>query len=168
MTEAIKEFGTPRENEERRDGGCVVAFDPDTGLFAMGRDHGTERLRLFSGGVDGGEDMQEGTLRELREESGLFDFAHVEYIGEALAHYHNRLKNVNRVAHARCYLVLLKSTQVQATQLEAHETFDLAWVTAQEIRESWAKWNEDGGLDHWIYFFDLALKRLGELGNIPR
>src|SRR5277367_3969699 len=118
MALSLREFGTPRENEERRDGGCAVVFDPATGLFAVGKERESGRLRLFSGGVEDGEEMQDGILREVREESGLYDFGHIEFIGEALAHYHNRLKSVNRVAHARCFLVLLKSTATRATQLE--------------------------------------------------
>jgi ADP-ribose pyrophosphatase YjhB (NUDIX family) len=168
MSASLHEFGTPRENEERRDGGCAVVFDPQTGLFAVGRERESGRLRLFSGGVEEGEGMQEGVLREVREESGLYDFGQVEFVGEALAHYHNRLKNVNRVAHARCFLVLLKSVKAQPTQLEAHETFDLAWARSQEIFDNWKEWNHDHGLDHWVYFFETALSRLMALGNVPR
>lgn len=160
----IPEFGTPRENEERRDGGAAVAFDPETGLFAVGKERVSGLLRLFGGGVEDGEDMQEGVLRELREESGLHDFAQVEFVGEALAHYHNGLKKVNRVAHARCYLVILKSTSVRPVQLEEHETFDLVWVTAQDILNDWHARNDDNGLDHWLYFLTNARAKILELG----
>ncbi len=165
MTSTLREFGTPRANEERRDGGCAVVFDPATSLFAVGKERVSGLLRLFSGGVDEGEEMEAGTLREVREESGLYDFARVEFVGEALAHYHNSLKKVNRVAHARCFLVFLKSTAQQPTKLEAHETFDLAWASAQEIFDNWAALNEDHSLDHWIYFMDLALDRIRALGH---
>ena len=33
----IPEFGLKRENEERRDGGCGVVFDPVTQRYAVGR-----------------------------------------------------------------------------------------------------------------------------------
>jgi ADP-ribose pyrophosphatase YjhB (NUDIX family) len=168
ISPAIKEFGTIRENEERRDGGCAVVFDPATGLFAVGKERESGRLWLFSGGVEDGEEMQDGILREVREESGLYDFGQIEFIGEALAHYHNRLKDVNRVAHAHCFLVLLKSTAAQPTQLEAHETFDLAWARPQEILDNWKGWNDDHGLDHWVYFFELALERIAALGHFVK
>ncbi|HVM73707.1 MAG TPA: NUDIX domain-containing protein [Candidatus Paceibacterota bacterium] len=166
VPQAIKEFGTVRENEERRDGGCAVVFEPTTGLFAVGKERESGRLRLFSGGVEHDEQMRDGILREVREESGLYDFGHIEFVAEALAHYHNRLKNVNRVAHAHCFLVVLKSTATQPTELEAHETFDLAWASASEIFTNWKSWNEDHGLDHWVYFFELSLERIAALGYV--
>src|SRR3989344_7057503 len=95
----IPEFGIKRENEERRDGGCAVVFDPQSQKYAVGKQE-NGRMRLFSGGVDYGEDIEDGVLREVREESGLHDFLHIEKIAEAMTHYRNTLKNVDRVAHA--------------------------------------------------------------------
>lgn len=154
--EGIPEFGTPAENEERRDGGCAVVFDPATGLYAVGKRDADGLMLLFSGGVEPDEDIRAGILREVREESGLHDFAHVEQIAEAMAHYRNKAKNVNRVAKATCLLVILKSADVVPVQLEAHEQFALAWVTPGDIRRNWTERNEDRGLDHWLYFLDKA------------
>ena len=160
----IPEFGIKRENEERRDSGCAIAYDPQTKKFAVARQDADGFLRMYSGGVDKNEDIQEGTLRELREESGLYDFEHIEKIGEALSHYYNSLRNVNRVAHATCFLVVLKSTNTEPVHLEEHEKFTLQWATAEEIINDWKSNNQNNDYDHWIYFFDLALKRLKELG----
>ena len=52
----IPEFGIKRKNEERRDGGCGVIFDPETQKYAVGKDY-IGRLRLFSGGLNLGEDI---------------------------------------------------------------------------------------------------------------
>ena len=99
MINDIPEFGIKRENEERRDGGCGIVFDPKTQKFAVGKQE-NGRLRLFSGGVDQGEDLIEGILREVREESGLSNFLHVEKIAEVFAHYHNyRCREVHRLKH---------------------------------------------------------------------
>jgi len=164
--EAIPEFGIQRENEERRDGGCGIVFDPTTQRYAVGRQgatgHETGLLRLFSGGVDEGEDIEAGVLREVTEESGLHDFLYVEKIGEAMAHYHNSLRNVNRVAKATCFLVILKGTDLVPVQLEEHEKFTLAWVTADEMRENWQMHGR--GADHWIYFLEKAVARAAALG----
>jgi len=162
-TEPIPEFGIKRENEERRDGGCAVVFDAETQRYAVGKQEGAF-LRLFSGGVDGGEDMKEGILREVVEESGLHDFLHVEYIAEAMTHYHNTLRNVNRVAKATCFLAVLKSTDLVPVKLEAHEKFTLAWVTADELLDNWNASNQNHDVDHWIYFFNKSKERLVELG----
>jgi 8-oxo-dGTP pyrophosphatase MutT (NUDIX family) len=163
MDETIPEFGIERENEERRDGGCAVVFNPQTQRYAVGKE-ADGRLRLFSGGINDQEDSEAGVLREVIEESGLHDFLHVEKIGEALAHYHNGLKNVDRVAHATCFLVILKSTDAVPVKLEAHEKFTLAWATAEEIFENWKARNENKDHDHWIYFLQKSVTRAIELG----
>lgn len=161
----IPEFGIKRENEERRDGGCAIVFDPKSGTYAVGREP-DGKLRLFSGGVDKNEDMQQGILREVTEEGGLYDFGHVEKIGDALTHFYNSLKKVNRVAHATCLLVVLKSTDVVPTKLEAHEKFVLDWKTADEIILNWKERNQNEDYSHWIYFLNMAMKRLEALGLI--
>ena len=159
----ILEFGIKREGEEQRDGGCAVVFSPETQKYAVGKqDDG--RLRLFSGGADPREDIKEEALREGIEESGLHDFLYVEKIAEVLAHYYNNLKNVNRVAHVTCFLVILKSTDLVPTRLEEHEKFSLAWATAEEIISDWESRNENKDYDHWIYFMKKSVKRAMELG----
>lgn len=161
---SVPEFGITRENEERRDGGCAVIFDPHTGKYAVGKDVDGGLLRLFSGGVQANENIQDGVLREVLEESGLYDFLYVEKIAEALTHYHNRLKNVNRVAHATCFLVILKTSALRATQLEEHERFTLEWASAEEILSCWEFRNQNKDYDHWIYFLRKAVFRAQELG----
>ena len=162
--EAIPEFGAKRENEERRDGGCAVVYDPETGMYAIGHRPTDGLFLLFSGGVEKGEDVETGVLREVQEESGLHDFVHVEKIAEAITHYRNRAKQVNRYAHATCFLAVLRTRDLVETHLEAHETFSLAWKSADEILANWNADNAEHGLDHWLYFFEKARARLAELG----
>jgi 8-oxo-dGTP pyrophosphatase MutT (NUDIX family) len=160
----ILEFRIKRENEERRDGGCAVVFDPVSQKYAVGKHDDNSFYRLFSGGVDDSEDIKDGVLREVVEESGLHDFLYVEKIAEALAHYYNSLRNVNRVGYAVCFLVILKSTKLKPTQLEEHEKFSLAWVSAEEILKDWESRNENKDRDHWIYFLKKSVNRAIELG----
>lgn len=162
-TGQLMEFGVKRDNEERRDGGCAVVYDPVSQKFAVGLQE-DGRYRMFSGGVDKGEDITEGILREVREESGLYDFAHTEKLAECLTHYHNVLKNVNRVAHATCLLVVLASRDLQDTHLEEHEKFSLTWATAEELIANWEAGNQNEDFSHWIYFTNQAVGRLKELG----
>lgn len=158
----MREFGTKRENEERRDGGCTVVFDTVTKKFAAGkRDNG--HLLLFAGGIEEGEDTETGALRELTEESGLHNFARVEKIDDVICHFYNSRKNINRVAHATCFLVVLKDTDVVPTKLEEHEDFVLCFVSADELFSNWKARNEDKGYDHWIYFLEAGITRLKEL-----
>lgn len=83
-------------------------------------------------------------LREVTEESGLYDFSHVEWIETSYAHYFNHAKQVNRVARAECFLLILASTDVQDVHLEAHEQFHLARKTPEEIKQVWMSRNADG------------------------
>lgn len=168
MADSIPEFGIKRENEERRDGGCAVVFDPNTQKFAVGRQDKDGLFRLFSGGVDPNENIKEGILRELTEESGLTDFLLVEQIAEALTHYHNNLKNVNRVAKATCLLVVLKSANLIDVRLEDHEKFSLHWATAGEILDNWQTRNDNKDFDHWVYFFNIAVRKLEDKGYIKK
>jgi len=160
----ILEFGIKRENEERRDGGCAVVFDPVNQKYAVNRISNTQKYWFFSGGVENNESMKDGVLREVIEESGLYNFLYVEKIAEAITHYHNTLKNVNRLAYATCFLVILKSIDLKPTQFEEHEKFELIWVTAQEMLSNLEINNENKNRDHWIYFLKKSVNRAIELG----
>ena len=160
----LREFGIKRENEERRDGGCAVVFDPKTQRYAVNRIVEKERFWLFSGGVEANEDIKDGVLREVAEESGLYNFKHVEKIASAMTHYHNSLKNVNRVAHATCFLAILENTDLHPTKFEAHEKFILVWTTAADVMKNLHDNNENGDRDHWIYFFAESVNRAIALG----
>lgn len=157
------ETGTKRNNEEFRDGGCAVVFDPKTQKYAVAH-WPAGWYGLFSGGVNEGEDLKQAVLREVEEESGLHDFAHVEEIETAFAHYHNTPKNVDRFAKAICYLTVLNSRTVKEQKLETHEVFELAWATPSEILENWKEFNADGAHDHWVRFLKQAVARAIELG----
>jgi ADP-ribose pyrophosphatase YjhB (NUDIX family) len=158
------EFGLKRENEERRDGGCSIVFDPETQKYAVYKNLKNGRLGLYGGGFDEGEDEKEGVLRELVEESGLIDYFQIEKIDKVLTHYYNSNKGVNRVAFATCLLVILKSRKTQPTKLEEHEKFEMMWVTGSELLSSWQSVNQNKDYDHWFYLFDKAVKRVEELG----
>ena len=160
----IPEFGIRRENEERRDGGCAVVFDPQSQKYAVSKQERGGRFGLFGGGVDSREDIKEGVLREVIEESGLYDFLHVEEIAKALCHFHNTSKNIDRVAHATCFLLVLKSDKLMPTKLEEHEKFTLEWATPEEILMNWESHERNEDRDHWRYFLKKSVNRAIELG----
>lgn len=166
MREEVLEFGTKRENEERRDGGFGIIFNPKTQLYAVGENIGDGNLRFFGGGVDSQEDIEEGILREIIEESGLHDFLYIEKIGKVLAHYHNKPKNIDRITEATCLLIILKSANLMNTKLEEHEKFTLEWVRANKIFFDLRSRNQDKDYDHWIYFLEKSVKRIKELGFV--
>jgi leucyl-tRNA synthetase len=159
-----QETGIRRPNEEKRDGAFAFVFDPVKQKYAVGKDMVDGRIRLFSGGIDGDEDMVQGIKREVREEAGLYDFAHVEKIGTTFPHYHNKLKNVDRVAEAQGFLIILKSDKIKPVKLEEHEKFELVWVTPEEMEKNWQDHNQEGNYTHWINFLQSAVARAIELG----
>lgn len=163
--ENIPEFGTKRENEERRDGGFGIIFDPEIQKYVVLKHEDEDFLRFPGGGVDENEDLETGTLREIIEESGLHDFLYVEKVGVCMTHYFNNLKNVNRIAKAACFLVVLKSKSLVSTKLEEHEKFSLTWATPKEILENWENTRKkEDQPEHWIYFLKKTLSRAKELG----
>lgn len=165
--EDILEFGIKRENEERRDGGCCVVFNPEINKYAVYNHPKSNVLCLFGGGFNEGENEENGCLRELAEESGLVDFLHTEKIDKVICHYFNRNKEVYRVANATCVLVVLNSSQREEAKLEDHENnFEFIWATDEEILNGWKNNNENNDYDHWIYFFEKSKKRLKELGHL--
>lgn len=159
----IPEFGIKRENEERRDGGCAVVYDPKTKKYAVALRPNSHYHGLFGGGFDEDEDPQAGVLRELREESGLCNYEIVEKVGEAYARYYNTVKKVNRIAHTVCYLVVLANGKTIPTEHEEHENFTLGFVTKEELLLNWYEKSTNGDVDHWIYYLEKASKRIEEL-----
>ena len=158
------EFGIKRENEERRDGGCALIFDPIKQKYAVYRNLKNDHWGLFGGGFDENEDEKDGVLREVMEESGLYDFLHIERIDKVITHYHNSNKNVDRVAYATCFLFILKSSESKPTKLEEHEKLELIWVTSDELLKKWIFGNQNKDYDHWIYFANKAVEKAIILG----
>ncbi len=142
-----------------------VNFDPEIQKYVVLKHTDEDFLRFPGGGVDENEDLETGTLREIVEESGLHDFLYIEKIGVSMTHYFNNLKNVNRIAKASCFLVILKSKSLVPTQLEEHEKFSLTWSTPKEILENWNNTRDkEHQPEHWIYFLKKSAKRAKELG----
>lgn len=158
------ETGMKREKEERRDGGCAVVFDPKTQKYAFGKLGDGIGYDLYGGGVESDEDLQEGIIREVSEESGLHDFKSAEIIDDAFVHYFNHKKNVARVARATCMLVILNSNNTKETKLEAHEDYKLVWAEPEEIISWWREHNSEHNFDHWIIFLEKGISRAVELG----
>lgn len=164
--ENILEFGIKRENEERRDGGFAIIFDPKNQLYAVGQHESSDFLYLFGGGRDEGESKKDGIIREVREESGLHDFSYVEEIGEAMVHYFHSIKKVNRITLAACFLIILDSTNLVDTEPEEHENFNLIWVKKEDLIINWKNNRDDENQPHhWIYYLEKAVKRAIELGH---
>ena len=127
--------------------------------------HPNGLIMLFAGGVGADEDIKDGVLREITEESGLHNFKYVEKVRTCFTHYYNRRKKIYRSALATCFLVVLKDDIRQERKLEPHEKeMELAWMAPREILENWNSKNENHDVDHWIIFLQRAVARAIELG----
>ena len=157
------ETGIKRPNEERRDGGCAVIFDSKTQKYAFGR-LPDGKYDLYGGGVDKNEDLTKGILREVEEESGLYDFNHVETFDDAFVHYYNSKKKVARVARATCLFITLNSDKKKELHQESHEDYTLAWSNPDEVIRWWETNNQNHDYDHWIIFLTKGVARAVELG----
>ncbi len=156
------ETGTKRPNEERRDGGCAVIFDPNTQKYAFGR-LPEGKYDLFGGGVGVQENLVEGILREVEEESGLHHFSYKETIDDAFVHYHNSKKKIDRVARATCLLLILQDDALKSLKQEKHEDYTLVWSEPDKIIKWWEENNHMHDYDHWIIFLKNGVTRAVEL-----
>ncbi len=158
------ETGIKRENETVVYGGCAVIFDPLTQKYAVSK-HPDGLVRLFAGGVHVNEDLEKGILREVEEESGLYDFSYKEKIQTVFTHFYNKRKKLNRAGWATCYLLILNSTKSGNKKLEPHEMeLSLEWMDAESILNNWKENNKEKDVEHWMMFLNQAVGRSIELG----
>lgn len=161
------ETGVDRENEVNVIGVCGIIYDPKTKKFAVAEwadGWGKGLYGLFGGGREKTETPYDAVLREVAEESGLHDFASVEYLYSTVSHYYNGPKKSARRATVDCFLMILNSNKPQDHKREAHETFTLGWRTAEEILANWQERNhnetEELNYDHWIEFLQRGVAEL--------
>lgn len=161
------ETGINRESEVSVTGVCAIVYDPKTKKFAVAEwaeGWGEGLYGLFGGGREVNETPLEAIHREMAEESGLYDFASVEYLYSTISHYFNGPKKSARRATVDCFLIVLNSDLQKEVKHETHETFTNGWRTSEEILINWDKRNlvlgQGGNYDHWIDFMKRAIDRL--------
>lgn len=159
------ETGIKRDQEVVVYGGCAVIFDPITQKYAVSK-HPDGLVRLYAGGVNENEELEQGITREVEEESGLVDFSYTERIQTVFTHFFNKRKKLNRAGWATCYLMILKSDKRISQKLELHEKeLELCWMSAEDILKNWEKNNKDKDVEHWMMFLRQAVGRAIELGH---
>ncbi len=158
-------FGVKRENEIFADGGAAIAFDPNKQKYAAFKIKGNnDEYFLPAGGLDEKESRLDCILRELAEEVGLTDIESAEIATDAHGRYYHRTKEINRFVRASFARIVLKSSKVDETALEEHESgYTLVWVDPEVLLEQWeADPNRD--FDHYIYGLKYVVARNIELG----
>ncbi len=160
-----KETGTKTGEEIKKRGGCAIVFDPKAQKYAVIK-RADGLLAFYSGGANEGENLFDCVQRELKEESGFYNYDLVEQLGHAYTNYYNSVKKHRVCGLALCNLVVLKNNDRLPLQLEDHEKeFETVWVTPDEMLDNWLEHSyNDGSLDHWRWFLNLGVSRLKELG----
>jgi leucyl-tRNA synthetase len=162
------ETGIVRDNEVEVSGACGIIYDPETKKFAIAEWHegqDIDLLGLFGGNREVDETPEQAALREVAEESGLYDFSLVEHLQSTISHYFNGPKKSPRRAVVDAFLIILNSRATKETKHEAHETFTLGWKTYEEILANWEKLNINDrahDYDHWIDFLKRGVAHLQE------
>jgi len=163
------ETGVKRENETQVKGVCAIVYNPKTEKFAVAEwadGWGKGLYGLFGGGREDNETPEEAIYREMAEESGLQDFASVEYLYSSISHYYNGPKKSARRAVVDCFLIVLNSDAHDDGKREEHETFTVGWRTAEEILSNWKERDtapdQEKNYDHWIEFLQRGVVRLQE------
>jgi len=111
----------------------AVVFNPKTGKYAYYKNLDNGKIGLAGGGADEDEDLAQVAMRETAEELGLSDIKSVYALGEKMhVHYFHSGKNLNRVATAYPFLIILNSEEGNSAR-EAHENFETGWGDAEEI-----------------------------------
>jgi leucyl-tRNA synthetase len=145
--------GEKQGDEVEKDAVVVVLRNPKTNEVLL-LDWGPRQDRwggtlLIGGGIDKGEDVIEGAVREIIEESG---YTHVKHIATTPFAFHNyyfsNVKNQNYYARVTGVLFDLVDETQQAQNLDEGEKnkFSLKWVDA---KKAGSLLDDDGHL--WVY-----------------
>lgn len=158
------ETGQKREDEIFKDGGAGIVFDPQQQKYAVAKWRDNGRVTFLAGGKEEDETAHEATLREVKQESGLFNFREIHKLGVAYPHFYNEAKNLNRFARAEFVLIILENSEMRESIQEPHENFELVWMTAEEINNAYKKQNSGSDYEHYLYFLHQGVAKAIELG----
>ncbi len=133
IVDTIVEQVTPRKKDDvpRNVGKAIIENNNKILIQKVISKDGSIKYTFPGGGIDGGETRIEGTLREVREETGYKNFENIETIGTVEVSYYNPIRKLQRRAVATgVYIKLANDEQgtPEFTEFEKQSVFEHIWV----------------------------------------
>jgi leucyl-tRNA synthetase len=102
-------------------------------------------ISLVGGTADAGETELETLVREVREESGYFDFEKIIKLETKLnVNYYSNLKNVNTNSVFSGYAVVINPDNITKKQLESYESEqEIIWLESKDVLKRFEKSGTD-------------------------
>lgn len=131
----VPEFGKIHADEINIQWVTNILFDPQTQLYWVLNDtsKGDDDLWLITGGMDDAESPIDAARREIAEEVWYHDFSLITPLGTYYSHYYHPKKQDYRKGLSHNFLCVISSHETKSLQLEAHETFEISWVSPQQL-----------------------------------
>jgi leucyl-tRNA synthetase len=152
-------FGKKLSDAKDVEGVVVVVYNKTKDKYLKLVNTTSNEAWLVGGGREENETFDEAALRELAEEAG---YAKAESMtplgGPILSYYYNNLKQSNRKSIGYSYLATVTDAGYSGTKHEAHEHYDIEWVSLDELIDSIRK--TKGGVDHWLEILNRVKKNV--------
>lgn len=132
----IDTVNPPKEgakNTTRNVAQCLI-YNPETDRYLTLKWRKFPWHTLVTGGIEAGEDEIEGAKREITEETG---YANLKFTGRLPfsinSHFYAAHKEVNRDITMNVLAFELENDQTTDLKRDAHEDFEVVWVTRREL-----------------------------------
>lgn len=112
----------------------AIIIDPKTDKVLCLRWKKFPWTTFITGGIDDGEDLVVGALREIAEETGYTDLKYVKTLGgQVESHYFANHKNENRKAIFSALVFELQSSKKNEVSDEEKNIHEAVWLTWEEL-----------------------------------
>lgn len=133
-----KSFGEKHSNAQVKLSAYAYIYDEKEQKLLVGYNQNGKykKYRLPGGTIEQGENLEEGLLREIKEETGYSDVTVISQIDCNQAYYYVDVKQIWRENYSNYFLCKLNSNARQAKQLIAYEEdCPIVWISFEEFEK---------------------------------